>query len=360
MKTGKGFKKTAVCGDIHFGESGNSKEHNEMCLEFLDWMIETAQENDCTDFMFLGDWHHHRNSINTETLNYSHQGIEKIAWASGFQNKYFILGNHDLPLRDSRRISSIPFLYDFSSDITVVNDPMTVGDTLLVPWLISTDDQKFISQIPATYVFGHFELPGFMMNSVAECKEHDGHLTSDWFQPSVKKIFSGHFHMRQRKVNKNGSEVWYIGNCFPHNFNDAGDRSRGFMILEHGGEPQFMDWPDMPTYDRIRLSEIDSPEFSSKINSRSSVKVIQDAPLSREDLAEIREILREQTGVMDLTIEPMSRSYKDTQLTEDMTVDETESMDETVRKFIMDKLVIGGEPLDRNVLYKIYEEASSA
>jgi len=40
-------------------------------------------------------------------------------------------------------------------------------------------------------------------------------------------VFTGHFHKRQTANN-----ITYIGNCFPHNYADAGDDERGMMILE--------------------------------------------------------------------------------------------------------------------------------
>ena len=37
------FKKAAVCTDIHFGLKSNSQTHNDDCLNFIKWFIETAK-----------------------------------------------------------------------------------------------------------------------------------------------------------------------------------------------------------------------------------------------------------------------------------------------------------------------------
>jgi DNA repair exonuclease SbcCD nuclease subunit len=92
------FHKTAVCTDIHFGLKSNSLVHNQDCSDFIDWFIETAKEQGCETGMFLGDWHHHRASINLQTLNFSLRSLEKLSAA--FKNFYFIPGNHDLYYRD--------------------------------------------------------------------------------------------------------------------------------------------------------------------------------------------------------------------------------------------------------------------
>ena len=84
MDTDNLFKKIAVCTDIHFGNKSNSLTHNKDCEDFVDWFIATAQENNCETAIFLGDWHHHRASINVSTLNYSLRSLEKLG--SSFDN----------------------------------------------------------------------------------------------------------------------------------------------------------------------------------------------------------------------------------------------------------------------------------
>jgi DNA repair exonuclease SbcCD nuclease subunit len=54
------FKKAACFTDIHWGLKNNAKQHNEDCLDFVDWFIADAKERDCETCIFLGDWHHNR------------------------------------------------------------------------------------------------------------------------------------------------------------------------------------------------------------------------------------------------------------------------------------------------------------
>jgi DNA repair exonuclease SbcCD nuclease subunit len=204
------FHKTAVCTDIHFGLKSNSLQHNQDCSDFIDWFIVTAKEQGCETGMFLGDWHHHRASINLQTLNFSLRSLEKLSAA--FENFYFIPGNHDLYYRDKRDIHGAEWARHLPN-IHVVNDWFQQGDVVIAPWLCG-EDHKRIPKLKAKYLFGHLELPHFKMNAMVEMPDH-GEIKVESFA-QFDKVFSGHFHLRQTQRNIN-----YIGNCFPHNFADA-------------------------------------------------------------------------------------------------------------------------------------------
>ena len=238
------FKKVAVCTDIHFGLKSNSLMHNQDCSDFIDWFIATAKANGCETGMFLGDWSHQRAAINMQTLQYSLRSLEKLSAA--FERFYFIPGNHDLYYRDKRDIYSTEWAKHIPN-IVIVNDFFKDGDVIIAPWLVG-DDHKKLAKMSARYMFGHFELPHFKMNAMVEMPDH-GELKVENFS-GIESVYSGHFHLRQQKGNIN-----YIGNCFPHNFADAGDSARGMMIKEWGGEDQYFAWPGQPLYKVMKLSE---------------------------------------------------------------------------------------------------------
>ena len=64
------FKKAAVFTDIHFGLKSNSLQHNQDCEKFVDWFISQAKKEGCETCFFLGDYNHHRASINIHTMQY--------------------------------------------------------------------------------------------------------------------------------------------------------------------------------------------------------------------------------------------------------------------------------------------------
>ena len=72
MKTSEPlFDKVIAFTDIHFGMKNNAKAHNLDCLNFIDWMIEKAKDQNIKTCIFGGDWHHQRASVNVSTLNYT-------------------------------------------------------------------------------------------------------------------------------------------------------------------------------------------------------------------------------------------------------------------------------------------------
>jgi DNA repair exonuclease SbcCD nuclease subunit len=151
------FKKAAVLTDIHFGLKSNSATHNDDCLNFVKWFIETAKAEDCDTCFMTGDWHNNRAAINIVTLNYSLTALELLGKA--FDRVFFIPGNHDLYYRDKRDIQSAEWARHIPN-IEIINDFYKEGDVSIVPWLVG-DDHKKLGKIEAKYMFGHLELPHF-------------------------------------------------------------------------------------------------------------------------------------------------------------------------------------------------------
>jgi DNA repair exonuclease SbcCD nuclease subunit len=332
------FKKAAVCTDIHWGLKSNSLVHNRDCESFVDWFIATARQNGCETGMFLGDWHNHRASINLQTLQFSLRALEKLSAA--FDQFYFIPGNHDLYYRDRRDIHGVEWAQHLPN-IHICNDWFQSGDVVIAPWLVG-DDYKRISKMSAKYMFGHFELPHFKMNAMVEMPDH-GELKVDNFG-NFEKVFSGHFHLRQTKRNVN-----YIGNCFPHNFADAGDDARGMMILDWGSEPEYLAWPDQPQYRVLNLSDvIDRP--TELLAPRMHVRVALDIGISYEEANFIKETFIRDYDLREMALIPNKNSAVDT----DMAPGEIKF--ESVDQIVTDQITaIESEFYDPKLLLKIYQ-----
>ena len=271
------FKKAAVFTDIHFGLKSNSTQHNEDCLNFVKWAAAKAREEGCETCLFLGDWHNHRASINVVTLNYSLRALEHIN--ENFEQCFFIPGNHDLYYRDKRDIQSVEWAKHLSR-IKICNDWVNSGNVIIAPWLVS-DDHKKIPKLRAKYMFGHFELPHFMMNAMVSMPDH-GELKREDFV-GVERVFSGHFHKRQSYKN-----ITYIGNCFPHNYADAGDDERGMMILEWDKEPEYHAWPAQPRYRVYGLGNV-LRNTEALLEPNMHVRVNLDIDISYEEANFIKE-----------------------------------------------------------------------
>ena len=332
------FRKAAVCTDIHFGLKSNSLLHNQDCEQFVDWFIATARANGCETGMFLGDWHHHRASINLQTLNFSLRALEKLSAA--FERFYFIPGNHDLYYRDKRDIHGAEWARHLPN-IEIVNDWFQDGDVVIAPWLVG-DDYKRIPKLSAKYVFGHFELPHFKMNAMVEMPDH-GEVKVESFG-GIESVFSGHFHLRQQKKNIN-----YIGNCFPHNFADAGDDARGMMVLDWGQEPVYHSWPGQPKYRVYGLSQV-IDNAANLLSPGMHVRVQLDIEISYEEANFIKETFVKDYQLREMALIPSKSAAVDT----DMAPGDIKF--ESVDQIVTDQITnIESEFYDPKLLLKIYQ-----
>jgi DNA repair exonuclease SbcCD nuclease subunit len=286
------FKKAAIFTDIHFGLKSNSTLHNEDCLNFVKWATAKAKSEGCETALFLGDWHNNRASINILTLGYSLQALEHLN--ANFQRVYFIPGNHDLYYRDKRDVQSVEWAKHLPN-VQIVNDWFSDGNVVIAPWLCG-DDHKRIPKLKGKYMFGHFELPGYLMNAMVAMPEH-GELRGDHFQ-GFEHVFSGHFHKRQTQRN-----ITYIGNCFPHNYADAGDDDRGLTILEWDKPAEFHAWPDQPKYRVFQLSDVIN-HTEAMLKPGMHVRVNLDIDISYEEATFIKETFIDTYKLREITLIP--------------------------------------------------------
>ena len=332
------FRRALVFTDIHFGLKSNSLLHNQDCERFVEWAIAEGQRRGCETGFFLGDWHHHRAAINLQTLSFSLRSLERLSAA--FEQFYFIPGNHDLYYRDRRDIHGAEWARHIPN-IQICNDWFQSGDVIIAPWLVG-DDHKRISKMSARYMFGHFELPHFKMNAMVEMPDH-GEIAAEHFG-GIQQVFSGHFHLRQQRRN-----ITYVGNCFPHNFADAGDGQRGCMILEWGQDPEFVSWPNQPLYNVWNLSHV-IDNAAAILRPNMHVRVQLDIEISYEEANFIRETFIQQYGLREMALIPNKRAA----LEEDMAPGEVRF--ESVDQIVTDQISrIESEFYDPKLLLQIYQ-----
>jgi DNA repair exonuclease SbcCD nuclease subunit len=331
------FKKVACFTDIHFGLKSNSQTHNQDCEDFVDWFIANAKEQGCETCIFLGDWHHNRNSINLITLDTSLRCLEKLGAA--FEQFFWFPGNHDLFYKDKRDIHSSAFGRHIPG-VTVVDGLTTLDDVTLVPWLIG-DEWKKMKDIKSKYVFGHFELPKFFMNAMVQMPDHGELRAEDFNGPDY--IFSGHFHKRQTN-----NRVVYIGNAFPHNFSDTWDDDRGMMFMEWGGEPAYRAWPDAPKFRTLKLSKL-IDEKDTIMKSKMYLKVNLDIDISYEEATFIKESFIKEHDIREISLIQEKNNI------ESNTDDTPDTKFESVDQIVTEQLVnIDSESIDKLKLLEIY------
>lgn len=332
------FRRAAVITDIHWGLKSNSLSHNQDCEKFVDWFIELAKQQNCDTGFFLGDWHNHRANINLQTLQFSVKALEKLGRA--FDNFYFIPGNHDLYYRDRRDIHGVVWAHHIPN-VHICNDWFQAGDVIIAPWLVGNDYKK-VPKMSARYMFGHFELPGYLMNAMIEMPDH-GEIKREHFQ-NFDHVFTGHFHKRQTQGN-----ISYIGNCFPHNYSDVNDDQRGCMILSWGETPEFHAWPDQPRYRIYGLSEV-LADPDRLLQPHMYVRVMLDVPVSYEEANFVKETFVSQYNLREVSLIPNKNTDSEQNfLPADIKF-------ESVDQIVTDQIVnIDSEFYDTKLLLKIYQ-----
>jgi DNA repair exonuclease SbcCD nuclease subunit len=329
------FRTAAVFTDLHVGLKSNSKIHNEDCERYVDWFIAEARARNAETCIFMGDWSHHRASVNVASLNVSIRLLKKLN--DNFEKVYFITGNHDLYYRDKRDLNSVEYARDLPN-LVLVDQVLVQDDVAIVPWLVG-DEWKKIKKIAVKYMFGHFELPHFKMNAMIEMPDHGG-LKSDHLS-APEYVFSGHFHKRQYSNN-----VHYIGNAFPHNYADAGDDDRGAMFLTWGGEPQYVNWPECPKYRVMMLSEL-LDKHAELLDTYTHARVKLNIDISYEEANFIKEKFAEQYGVRELHLMPIKTEQ------EEFTGGDIEF--ESVDHIVVSQIdTIESESIDKQLLTQIY------
>jgi DNA repair exonuclease SbcCD nuclease subunit len=276
--------------DIHLGLRHNAEEHNQDCMDFGQWFVNEAKKRDAETCIFLGDFMHHRNTINVQTAEYALKFIQLLN--DNFEKTYFMVGNHDLYYRESRAVTSAKFA-SLYPNVELIDSPVLKNDVALVPWLVE-EEWKNVSALKSKYLFGHLELPGFKMNAMVEMPD-TGTLNSTHFKHQ-DYVFSGHFHKRQTK-----GKINYIGNPFGHNYSDTWDFERGAMFLEWDKSPEFLNYEEGPRFISISLSSLlENPELYLK--SKTYLQVTLDLDITYEEALFLRETFLTQYQVREFKL----------------------------------------------------------
>lgn len=331
--------KYILLSDIHFGHKGNSEEFNKQCLEFLDFVAQDTENKDIDGAIFLGDWFHTRNNVNVKTLQAGVEGLYKLG-NIGRGNAYFLLGNHDLYLRNSREIYSI-IIPEGDIGVQLITEPLMVDNILMCPWLVENESlTDLIHQYNPEYVCGHFEIPSFSLNKMTK---FDGEYNpAEYAGP--KRIISGHFHMRSEKNN-----ITYLGNCFSHDFSDVNDwHNKGYAIWDtNNNQIQYYEWKDAPKYCTSKISQMNTIEFGSNMH----IKLINDIGITPLKANELKEQLLKINQIVDCMIYPQEFDVESS--AEDAQIESIDNIDDYIPKLILSMDI---ENIDTKELVRIYNE----
>jgi hypothetical protein len=139
----------------------------------------------------------------------------------------------------------------------------------------------------------------------------------------------------------------YIGNAFPHNYADAWDDERGMMILEWGGQPEYINWPDCPKFRTIKLSQL-IDQADKLLSSKMHLRVTLDIDISYEEASFIKEKFVNDYDIRELTLIP---EKKEVEMNTSIDVQSFESVDQIVSKQLIN---IESDTFDTKVLLSVY------
>ena len=220
--------KAAIITDTHFGVRNDSQQF----LDFFDKFYSTVffpylKKHDIKTIFHLGDIVDRRKFINYVTLNEFKRIFVKPVIDGGY-DFHVIVGNHDIPYRNSNEINAMQELFD-TYDISIYSDPTDIVfdgiDMTMMPWIHAANYTSCLNHIESTksqILFGHLELNGFEMH--LGLKSHDGMDTKPFERFDM--VCSGHFHHKSSAGN-----IHYLGCPYELTWNDYNDR-RGFHIFD--------------------------------------------------------------------------------------------------------------------------------
>jgi len=219
--------KIILLGDTHFGAHKNSKFFYKKQLEFFNNVFfHYIEENEIDTIIQLGDLFDNRRIVDIQLL---HNLKNDIFRRLNNYNFYTLIGNHDIFLRNSNKISSSDNLLSEYNNFHVVSEFKTFNikglDIDFVPWINQENKDlifKNIKESNSDICVGHFELNGFPM--------YPGNIEKNGYDSKFlnvyEQVFSGHFHTQSKKSN-----IHYIGTPYELTFGDLND-TKGFCVFD--------------------------------------------------------------------------------------------------------------------------------
>lgn len=270
------FISFGLFGDTHFQEKGLEK-----IQKTGSWLSEEFKKNEVDVIVCLGDVLNTRDIVNVEAQSAAFDMFNQMKRDNPSSPIHIVLGNHDMNLRHSRRISSLDGLRVSRSDIHL-HTQITLLEIkgvqcLFIPYHHEPNDIiQYINELAERMepekmkeivVFGHLSVHGAKQN---DGRRFHGAVHAELFSP-FKHTFSGHYHYHHTLENN----VVYVGSPMQFNFGDVGDE-RGLVIYDHkSNEMKQIANTFSPRYYRMSESEIEK-------NMKENVSIFKDASVMIE------------------------------------------------------------------------------
>lgn len=266
LKLYRRYARIGLFSDIHFQEKGL-----DTIIKTGTWITELFEKQKVEAVVCLGDVLNTREVVNVQAQSAAFEFFKTMHEKLNIPI-HVVLGNHDMNLRSSRKISSLDGLSvheNKSSNMIFLHRELSMVNlldqkVLVIPYHHDHQEiQQKIDNLRREYtpeqlseivVLGHLSVTGALQNSFMEYK---GLLTAETFEP-FKRTFSGHFHIHHSLP----SRVTYIGSPLQFNFVDAG-MDRGVVLYDFSSDKfELIVNPSGKTFIRLKEADLSDSNIS--------------------------------------------------------------------------------------------------
>jgi len=225
--------KHIVVTDTHLGLYGASDLWHSISIELFQDIRKTGKKTGIRSILHCGDFFHNRRETNTKTMDAAQHIVSTLLHDFNFN---IVIGNHDAYFKNKLFPNSLQTLKG-EMNVRIISEAKVLPEDkniIMCPW--SGD----LSGMPTgKYVFGHFEINGFLMNSSYRCKTGIDKSTLE----AHRHVFSGHFHTPSTKSN-----ITYLGSPYGQTWHDV-NATRGYYIFDSDtGKLDFIEFENAPKF----------------------------------------------------------------------------------------------------------------
>ncbi|KAF8456093.1 hypothetical protein BDZ91DRAFT_745687 [Kalaharituber pfeilii] len=266
--------KWGLFSDLHFQPDDLPR-----IIATSNWILDTFRANGVSQIICLGDVINTREHVHVQALSSAIRFFDELA---SIAPVHIVLGNHDMNLKHSARVSSLDVfsiealrsgwsLYREWEQREIEGYPC-----LMVPWVENHSEvvQKLVEMDDMmkgrSLLFGHLAVSGAIQQPsvpvTSRYRCYSGVLKGRYLS-GFRGAYLGHFHHHQELGGDSGDGagggVWYVGAPMQHHFGDKSDERRGVMIVEPGeetaaGRPKytFVQNPEWDVFREVGLREL--------------------------------------------------------------------------------------------------------
>ena len=328
--------KILFASDLHIHNHKKSNERFNDCINVLEWIFKTAEEQNINNIIMLGDLFHSRQAVSVPIYQKTFEIFDRYGGSNPSKNIYLLLGNHDLWHLSRWDVSSVFPLRAFSR-VKVIANPCTlmIDDTPISFLPFTIDPIQDLKQIKNDHkiriLCGHLAIDGALLNTLHHTRsevsiEHDGgvakinkELFQDWHF-----VFLGHYHAAQQIT----SSIEYIGSPLQLSFGEAFQNKHILIFDTETYEKKYICNTFSPQHFIIPEKDLNKYELKNNF-----IRVIVE-DIAAADIVELRNKLVEKEGVSSFDVVQDVKVQEQKQIIEDaksILLDKSKMVEEYIR-----------------------------